>query len=397
MPSRRSRRSSGPGSPGRSCPACRWPCGDSRSRSSASSLSPRLGTPAGSRGVRSAPPAFANAEVVRREGREDARDRLEQGLRGRRGVPGQAQRRSLAQVRLERGDVAAEARARAPSRSAFPPARPFSSLAKSTTRIVRRGCGESAAICRAASITIPQPAPSSIAPVPRSQESRCAPRRTISSGFSRPVTSPITLADVASGRSRHCSVKCTRTGPPRRSRRASSSASGTESAAAGIRGAPVVVLEAAGVRQPVVVGADRSDEQSDGPQPRGGGGALRTGTNGLAVSGAVAGARHRAVDEDDAAPTLGGSLGRAPRGTRTARPRPPRRPRTFPRCRRARPGPGAEETGAVTSPTLGAALPHRHRHRLRPHARKALRASGSPGPPGPPRGHRESPPAAGPA
>ena len=78
--------------------------------------------------------------------------------------------------------------------------------------MVRGGCFGSWPMSRAASMTIPHPAPSSIAPVPRSQESRCAPRSTISSGLPLPRISPITLADSASGRWPQVSVKRTRTG-----------------------------------------------------------------------------------------------------------------------------------------------------------------------------------------
>ena len=69
---------------------------------------------------------------------------------------------------------------------------------KSTTRTVRRGARPTAAMTRAASSTIAQPAPSSMAPVPRSHESRCAPSSTTSLARSRPGTSPTTFADSTS-------------------------------------------------------------------------------------------------------------------------------------------------------------------------------------------------------
>ena len=61
------------------------------------------------------------------------------------------------------------------------------------TRMVRAGCFGSFAIMAPAAIEMPMPAPSSIAPVPRSQESRWPPITTTSSGFELPRTSPITL------------------------------------------------------------------------------------------------------------------------------------------------------------------------------------------------------------
>jgi hypothetical protein len=50
-----------------------------------------------------------------------------------------------------------------------------------------------ALIARAASMTRAALQPSSRAPVPRSQESRCAPRMTASSGFSYPRISPMDI------------------------------------------------------------------------------------------------------------------------------------------------------------------------------------------------------------
>ena len=82
---------------------------------------------------------------------------------------------------------------------------------------MRAGRGAAPRSAARASMTMPHPAASSIAPSPRSHESRCAPRRTISSGLSRPAISPITLADSrVRNPSPQPSVKRTRTGPPRR-------------------------------------------------------------------------------------------------------------------------------------------------------------------------------------
>ena len=83
-------------------------------------------------------------------------------------------------------------------------------------------------------MVIATPAPSSIAPVPRSHESRCAASSTISSGFSLPVISPITFAPLCSPSKPTSSFRRTRTGWLRSSTRDSRSASGLLSAAAGI-------------------------------------------------------------------------------------------------------------------------------------------------------------------
>ena len=76
------------------------------------------------------------------------------------------------------------------------------------------------------------PAPSSIAPVPRSQESRCAPISTTSLVLPRPVISPMTLWEIASPFQPQSSARSTLTGP-RASSRASWSASGLASDAEG--------------------------------------------------------------------------------------------------------------------------------------------------------------------
>src|SRR5258707_88517 len=61
---------------------------------------------------------------------------------------------------------------------------PCSSPLKRTKRMVRRGRSPVALMARAASMTSAALQPLSSAPVPNSQESRCAPRMTASSGFS---------------------------------------------------------------------------------------------------------------------------------------------------------------------------------------------------------------------
>jgi len=92
---------------------------------------------------------------------------------------------------------------------AAPPGSLAGKIAVVTQRMVRTqdGSGYGAAIpirrsgrpaiSRAAPKAIAMPAPSSVAPVPRSQESRCPPIRTISSGRSAPLTSPTTFQDGA--------------------------------------------------------------------------------------------------------------------------------------------------------------------------------------------------------
>src|SRR2546422_7499289 len=60
--------------------------------------------------------------------------------------------------------------------------------------MVPRGRRPVAAMARAASITSAALQQLSSAPVPSSQESRCAPRITTSSGFSRPRISPTTFS-----------------------------------------------------------------------------------------------------------------------------------------------------------------------------------------------------------
>ena len=137
---------------------------------------------------------------------EQPRDLLERRLRAGPRVPREAVRVAAAEVRLERRDVAGElvgvrrgvglAAGEAvllvgEEDDADRPARALLAAPRSGARLRSR--------CRS-------PAPSSMAPRPRSQESRWAPSSTISPGSSRPGTSPMTLADSASGRSPQSSV-----------------------------------------------------------------------------------------------------------------------------------------------------------------------------------------------
>jgi len=59
--------------------------------------------------------------------------------------------------------------------------------------MVRLGLRFSLASARAASRTAMEPVPLSVEPVAKSQESKCAPRMTISSGFSLPRNSATVL------------------------------------------------------------------------------------------------------------------------------------------------------------------------------------------------------------
>src|SRR5512143_1043833 len=60
-----------------------------------------------------------------------------------------------------------------------------------------------------------------------------------------------------------------------------------------------VVFQRAGVRRPVRVGSDRANENPDRAELRRGGRAAAPDLYGLAVAGAVRGAPHVAVEEDD--------------------------------------------------------------------------------------------------
>src|SRR6266446_919418 len=73
------------------------------------------------------------------------------------------------------------------------PFKPCSSPVNSTNRIVRFGFAPTFCKARAAASTAIDPVPLSVAPVPRSQESRCAPMITNSSGFSVPRISATVL------------------------------------------------------------------------------------------------------------------------------------------------------------------------------------------------------------
>ena len=140
------------------------------------------GTPAACSGPMSAPPPASALSAPAPSGSRIARS--PPGAPRRRALPSspvRTGRRCRCRPRSPRRVSGAPQRAR--ERRLCRPARPFSSLAKSTTRTVRRGLTGSCPISRAASMTIPQPAPSSIAPLPRSQESRWRPRSTISSGL----------------------------------------------------------------------------------------------------------------------------------------------------------------------------------------------------------------------
>ena len=86
-------------------------------------------------------------------------------------------------------------------------------------------------------MVMPTPEASSIAPVPRSQESRCEAITTNSSPPPLPVISPITLCEVYSPSKPTSRDSCTVTAP-RSSSRLSWSASGSDSAAAGIGSTP---------------------------------------------------------------------------------------------------------------------------------------------------------------
>jgi len=91
------------------------------------------------------------------------------------------------------------------------------------------------------------PEPSSCAPAPTSQESIWPPMTTISSGFSLPGISPMTLAESASA---VCSFhfRCTLTTFPASVKRWMSVASSIVTAAAGILGS-VACIQARGVRR----------------------------------------------------------------------------------------------------------------------------------------------------
>ncbi len=82
--------------------------------------------------------------------------------------------------------------------------------------------------------TMARPAPSSVAPVPRSQESRCPPMRTISSGRSLPFTSATTFQDEALPAEPSVSAQAGSDRCLSAANRSSCSASGMASAAAGV-------------------------------------------------------------------------------------------------------------------------------------------------------------------
>jgi hypothetical protein len=91
----------------------------------------------------------------------------------------------------------------------------------------------------AAAVTMATPAPSSTAPWPRSQLSRWALMSTVSWARSVPGTSPITLCVVASTSLFASSFNSSRSGRPCACQAAIASASGTETAKAGMRGTPI--------------------------------------------------------------------------------------------------------------------------------------------------------------
>jgi len=217
---------------GRSCPACPPRCGGCRNSGSRRSAPRTSGTEAGSIGPMSAPPA---SPFSRR--RPKASSAVIQGA-------------SIATPPSPARSRTAVGRAAPPSASSaatcfassawwaaaypFPPARPFSSFMKSTTRNVRRGGRGSDAIRRPASIHHRHPAPSSLAPVARVPgiEVRADQDhffRTIPAAHVRDHVRRVRVRSI-----RQPSDRRTRTGP-RWSRRCRRSASSVLTAAAGMR------------------------------------------------------------------------------------------------------------------------------------------------------------------
>ena len=149
-------------------------------------------------------------------------------------------------------------------------------------------------------IMMATPAPSSIAPTPGSQESRCAPRITISLARSVPGISPTTLADRAGGRSRELLFRCavarvcrSRTGArAHRHRDSKSRAPGFAACRRRIAVAPVCGKRLLLVlTERMTTPTAPSAAAADGP--------TRANRDGLAVSGAVARAFHAIAEEHD--------------------------------------------------------------------------------------------------
>ena len=102
-------------------------------------------------------------------------------------------------------------------------------------RMERRGFNPEALIARSASTTSAALQPLSSAPVPSSQESRCAPRMTNSSGFSLPLISAITLAVLIGPPIWLGMLRSAHTGCPEASRRPMRSPSSRATSTCGMR------------------------------------------------------------------------------------------------------------------------------------------------------------------
>ena len=203
---------------------------------------------------------------------------------------------------------------------------------KSTTRTVRRGRRFSFFISRSASHVTMHPPPSSVEPVPTSQESKWPPTTTTSSGRSRPRISPTTLAESASGRNFASIFR--RSADLRAAVLHALQALGVldrDGGRGNLRHA-VGVAQRAGVRRAQAGRADGADEHGDGAErcrPRRAGGAV---LDGFAVG------RERDVEEHDLAANAwarGVELGK--RTTTSTRLR--RRRRACRRCCRGRASP----------------------------------------------------------
>ena len=175
----------------------------------------------------------------------------------------------------------------------------------------------------AAAVVIATPAPSSIAPVPRSQLSRWPPITIMPARGIGARHFGDDVAGLAACRCRAASASDASSPACRAARmRWSCSASGTDSAAAGIGRDAVAEGLDAGMRIAVMIGADRADRRSR-PRPCGwrcvgpGGAARRTGRSPSRPGSASCGGRRR---RSGRAP-----LRRAPpRARRRCRSRPPR-------------------------------------------------------------------------
>ena len=211
---------------------------------------------------------------------------------------------------------------------------------------MRRGVRPLARSSRSASITATQPAPSSDAPWPTSHESMCAPSRTISSGSSRPRSSPMALALGASGSCARAERELDLDRAALRQAREQVGVLDRHRRGGNLAHA-VVVAERAGVRRAQAHRRHRSDQHRDGAAL----GGLRRGVearlHALAVAGVVVRLverRHAMVDEGDR-PSSGAALARSASRSRTRR---SARAgcRACRRCRRGRAAPAADRRAA---------------------------------------------------